>query len=148
MKFYYPYQFQYIMSTCPICIGDLKVTRHTPKLDCGHQFHQCCLEKWKNTRATCPMCRQLLELPKEHFRATLVIEDVRLGVTESRHTLSQQTLTRVLNNFGLSEDDVANLATEFTFDFETREHLDELMHDFGVEVNSDALSDQTTVVSD
>ena len=93
------------------------------------------------------MCRQLLELPKEHFRATLVIEDVRIGVIESRHTLSQQTLVRVLNNFGLTEDDVSNLSTEFTFDIETREHLGELMNDFGVEVNSGELSDQTTAVS-
>ena len=133
--------------TCSICIGDLKVTRHTPKLDCGHQFHQHCLTKWKSTRSTCPMCRQILELPKEHFRATLIIEDVRLGVIESRHTLSQQTLVRVLNNFGLTEDDVSNLVTEFTFDVETREHLGELMNDFGVEVNSGELSGQTAAVS-
>lgn len=126
-------------SPCPICLGDLKVTRHTPVLDCGHQFHRHCLDTWKSkgTSTTCPMCRQLLELPKEHFRATLTIEDVRTGEEQQQYTLSQRTLSRVLNNFGLTEDDVTNLATEFTFDLTSREQLDELMGDLGVVVTAD-----------
>ena len=41
------------MDLCPICLDDMRwkvvVTR------CGHQFHQECLQSWKQT--SCPCCR-------------------------------------------------------------------------------------------
>lgn len=43
---------------CPICIehlGDEEV------LCCGHWFHEDCINTWKKTHETCPICRSILE---------------------------------------------------------------------------------------
>ncbi|KAL1553216.1 RING-type E3 ubiquitin transferase [Salvia divinorum] len=27
------------------------------RLDCGHQYHQCCIRNWLNVNNTCPLCK-------------------------------------------------------------------------------------------
>jgi hypothetical protein len=118
------------MSSCSICLQELKVTRHTPHLKCNHFFHQSCIEKWKkNGGNTCPLCRKEFSPPR--FRATLFVEDLRLE-TQERHEINSQVLTRILHNLGLSEEDIANLSSEFSFDVNTHEQLHEILTDLGV----------------
>ena len=39
---------------CPICLEDLKI-KDSATLECGHEFHLCCIKELWNPR--CPMCR-------------------------------------------------------------------------------------------
>ena len=47
-------------SFCPICQDKIKKWDIVRKLSCGHKFHQKCCDKWLETNAACPMCRQEL----------------------------------------------------------------------------------------
>ena len=118
------------MSPCSICLQELKITRHTPCLECNHYFHKSCIGKWKkNGGNTCPLCRKEFSPPR--FRVSLIIEDLRLENNE-RHELNHTTLTRILHNLGLSEEDISNLSSEFSFDVNTHEQLNEILTDLGV----------------
>jgi hypothetical protein len=49
-------------SACSICLADAtaeEVEKQTEvyKLQCGHKFHQDCLNPWMTTANTCPVCR-------------------------------------------------------------------------------------------
>lgn len=40
---------------CPICL--VEMSTKTLKLNCGHEFHEYCIEKWFKKSKTCPTCR-------------------------------------------------------------------------------------------
>jgi hypothetical protein len=40
---------------CVICFTTMNVNIRT--LDCGHKFHENCLNAWLNLHRTCPNCR-------------------------------------------------------------------------------------------
>ena len=42
---------------CPICQDKIDTNIIIRKLDCGHKFHQECVDKWLETNAKCPVCR-------------------------------------------------------------------------------------------
>ena len=46
---------------CVICIDALLESEHTITIDCGHQFHTNCLNKWSEKNdavgSFCPVCR-------------------------------------------------------------------------------------------
>lgn len=41
---------------CSICLTELD--RFTQHLDCGHEFHNNCINFWLKKNNTCPMCRE------------------------------------------------------------------------------------------
>ena len=48
--------------TCPICLNNFDDNKGKIKTSCNHQFHESCLETWKNCSKTtntfsCPLCR-------------------------------------------------------------------------------------------
>ncbi|XVF82714.1 hypothetical protein PTKIN_Ptkin16aG0071200 [Pterospermum kingtungense] len=46
------------LSSCSICLGDYKDTDMLRMLpDCGHFFHQRCVDSWLRLHPTCPICR-------------------------------------------------------------------------------------------
>eukprot|EP00808_Paulinella_micropora_P020720 g73094.t1 len=47
---------------CVICLLKCPASSVVAKLDCGHMFHLRCAKTWLARRATCPVCRQLVEL--------------------------------------------------------------------------------------
>jgi hypothetical protein len=47
---------------CAICLSGTQQSRNHPRrflkqLPCGHAFHPRCIDRWLNTRVTCPLCR-------------------------------------------------------------------------------------------
>lgn len=57
--------------TCSICLDDFKNSQDAPvvELNCKtkHVFHQGCLQKWMQTKQSCPFCREEIDLsvPKD-----------------------------------------------------------------------------------
>ncbi|MES2663219.1 MAG: RING finger protein [Pseudomonadota bacterium] len=46
---------------CPICLNKLE-TAKLITTRCKHNFHNKCLAQWLSMRATCPICRHVLEI--------------------------------------------------------------------------------------
>jgi hypothetical protein len=44
---------------CSICIDTIKLTEYERSLGCLHKFHKKCIDKWKKTMDTCPVCRSI-----------------------------------------------------------------------------------------
>ena len=42
---------------CPICFSSFDQADLLRKLDCGHPFHQPCIDHWLKYRSTCPVCK-------------------------------------------------------------------------------------------
>ena len=53
------------LEECPICLIDITIEK-TKKLDCGHIYHEYCIEKWiafqngAPRRPSCPTCRIII----------------------------------------------------------------------------------------
>lgn len=50
--------------SCSICFNKID---NEYKLDCGHVFHESCIEKWINTNPSCPICRYNLTFSVDKF---------------------------------------------------------------------------------
>ena len=63
-------------SICSICLLEYEVGEEARMLSCGgnHKFHQICLFTWLESKKTCPMCREELDLDQT-------------GTTPRRHSL-------------------------------------------------------------
>ncbi|KAI9124418.1 hypothetical protein K1719_004340 [Acacia pycnantha] len=45
-------------ATCSICLGDFSEIEWLRELpDCGHLFHQKCIDMWLRMNSSCPLCR-------------------------------------------------------------------------------------------
>ena len=44
-----------MVTTCSICLSNLGVNYSS--LECTHCFHSLCIDRWRQTSNTCPMCR-------------------------------------------------------------------------------------------
>ena len=53
-------------NNCAICMENIKLNNKNIYLDCGHYFHNQCLQNWvksklsNNQKAECPLCRELI----------------------------------------------------------------------------------------
>ena len=45
---------------CSICYEYIRSFEIVRKLNCGHQFHQKCVDRWFETKDNCPLCRYCL----------------------------------------------------------------------------------------
>ena len=96
--------------SCPICYEDLLLctAEKNIKTDCGHSFHKSCLETWKKSSSTCPLCRSsvaLFSLSELHYDTELndvnLEDDVHLNkpivfqlFCVQQHVLCKQALIR------------------------------------------------------
>ena len=44
---------------CPICLEELE--SEIKETSCEHTFHKYCLDKWLETKNSCPLCRESLK---------------------------------------------------------------------------------------
>ena len=60
------------MTQCSICHNDVRNTRNSKAIRCGHVFHSHCLENWKKMgKVTCPVCRKVFDGSK--FRVQITV---------------------------------------------------------------------------
>ena len=122
-------------SVCLSCITNQSLSR---KLDCGHEFHVKCLDRWKTTCTTpdptCPMCRVPFDVP--NYRCRLIIE----RVVDSSRTVNDFTtsnVTGIMQGFGLDFRQLipqtdGRFFTDIHFDIEEGEVLDDILRELGL----------------
>jgi len=90
--------------SCPICLEDL--VEAVKPLSCGHHMHRSCF--LKGSQPTCPMCRSLVELTYEEYKAIVnkdadssqEVEHVQptITVSETFTTVTETTTTTVVED--------------------------------------------------
>lgn len=61
MEIAFPSQSTETTDACSICLDPL-CSSPIREMKCGHSFHQRCIDRWVQNQATCPMCRDPIEL--------------------------------------------------------------------------------------
>ena len=60
---------QVIDKECAICYEKIQMNVYLRRLECNHEFHKKCIDKWfhkcKDDYIHCPICRKLYDLPLE-----------------------------------------------------------------------------------
>jgi hypothetical protein len=106
------------MSTCSICLNEVRCTRTNPPIRCGHMFHSHCLQEWKNQgKNTCPVCRKVFDATQ--FKIIVTIHNNYTAVSNSV-SLNEESIFDVLDLF------------DITFDVEDAPDLDSILADFGM----------------
>ena len=106
------------MSTCSICLNEVKATRSNPPLRCGHIFHSHCLQEWTNRgKNTCPTCRKVFDVSQ--FKIVVSIQNNYTAVANSV-SLNEESIFTVMDLFDLN------------FDVETQPDLESILTDLGV----------------
>ena len=94
------------MSTCSICLGEVRSTRNNPPIRCGHIFHSHCIQGWKDRgKNTCPTCRKVFDIT--NFKITVTIQNNYTAEANSV-LLNEESMFNVLERFNYIE--VENVA--------------------------------------
>ena len=106
------------MSTCAICLNEVRCTRTNPPIRCGHMFHSHCLQGWKDQgKNTCPTCRKVFDTSQFQIIVTI-----------------HNNYTAMANSVSLNEESIFNVMDLFdiTFDVQDTLDLDSILSDLGV----------------
>ena len=117
------------METCSICLNEVRSTRNTQPIRCGHVFHSHCLEKWKEKgKNTCPVCRKVFD--GKRFHVTMTVTNNYTGRSNAL-TLTENEIFNVFDVFDMNMefDDVVDLDSLFTDLGMTLSDLDPLVLD-------------------
>lgn len=71
--------------TCPICLDKLDSRKNFVTTECGHSFHLSCLTQSLNTKNSCPMCREEINLI-EPINEDLIIQKTILAIRRSNYS--------------------------------------------------------------
>ena len=117
---------------CSICYSQM-TQQTTRELPCHHKFHSRCIERWKRTSRTCPMCREPFDQPE--YRVMISIQCVRTGDRGIDQYLTTN-VTGLEEAFNLNTHDLINgvRRTTYNIDFETEygQVLDEILRELGI----------------
>lgn len=53
------------LRSCAVCLAEFEEGDVLLQLPCRHAFHAECVESWLQRHVTCPICRRLLQPPRE-----------------------------------------------------------------------------------
>jgi hypothetical protein len=94
--------WQHSGSQCSVCLCHMGGSTPTRKLDCGHEFHRKCLDRWKMTCTgpdpTCPMCRVPFDVPT--YRCRLIIQRMSDG-QEVTEEFESNNIASIVEGFGI-----------------------------------------------
>ncbi|NBS68975.1 hypothetical protein EBT31_08670 [bacterium] len=112
---------------CPVCL--LNMSHGSSRtLPCSHTFHTRCLDRWKRTSNTCPMCRAPFDQPQ--YRVSLSVH--HLGTDHTvRDSYVTSNVTQMLSTFGL-QNLQPRYITDIFFDIGFDEFIDEVFQEIGV----------------
>jgi Ring finger domain len=118
--------FQHTGPTCSVCMECI-LPRDSRQIPCGHTFHTRCLDRWKRTARTCPVCRAPFDQPL--YRINVIIEPVNENTRITR-TWTTPIIQQILDNFGIDaqEDGI----THITFEIEEGESLDDVLEELSL----------------
>lgn len=106
------------MTTCAICLSEVRETRGNRPIRCGHLFHSHCLDSWKaRGKHTCPTCRKIFD--GTNFKVQLIVHNLGNAASDT---------LQVDSGFALDVLDVF-------FDVQHLVDLDSLLADFGMSVS-------------
>jgi hypothetical protein len=106
------------MSTCSICLNEVRSTRNNPPIRCGHIFHTHCLEMWKmQGKNTCPTCRKVFDVSQ--FKVEVTIHN---------------NFTQASNVVSLNDESILGVLDMFDISFEAENALDlnSILSDLGI----------------
>jgi len=107
------------MSTCSICLNDMRQTRNNPPIRCGHVFHTSCIDEWKRKgHNTCPLCRKVFDASQ--FSVTVTIRNNYIATSNTLPITNSDDILNILDMF------------DVTFDIENLDDLDEILSDLGM----------------
>ena len=102
------------MTSCSICLEDVRETRSNKPSRCGHLFHGSCLKKWKEKgKNTCPLCRKLIDVSTYNVSIT------------SQSSIDPDLLDNIVDMF------------EIGLEFEDRIDIESLFADIGAILSND-----------
>lgn len=115
--------------SCPVCL--LNMTGETSRtLGCGHAFHSRCLERWKRTSNTCPMCRAPFDQPQ--YRVSITVQHLSSN-TMTRDSYVTSNIGQMFSTFGIPPLQ-PRFITDIFFDIGFDEFIDEVFHEIGVRI--------------
>ncbi len=97
------------MSTCSICLNEVRQTRNNPPIRCGHVFHSSCLDEWKSKgHNTCPLYRKIFDASNFNIIVTI----------QNNYEATSNTLSMT------NEDDIFNIIDMFDINFNVNDTED------------------------
>jgi len=120
-----------LMEECSICLHGIKHTRRDKKIECGHAFHPCCINKWKKSGGvTCPICRKKLkDVPQ--YSITFTIHNRLLDTTETSN-ITMDTIESFIRAFRLDQAVTRTLFTEIEIELDNTENLQSLLQEIHI----------------
>jgi hypothetical protein len=115
-------------SPCSICMEQMTATS-SRTLGCDHIFHKRCLERWKRTRRTCPICRAPFDMPL--YRVSLNIHCIHDGERATSHYDTTEIET-IAESFGIDQNLMNRSITDITFEIDPGEDIELILRDLGI----------------
>ena len=113
--------------TCPVCLSTM--THGTFRtLPCQHTFHTRCLDRWKRTSHTCPMCRTPFDQPQ--YKVSIEVHHIASNVV-IRDSYVTSNVSDMLSAFGVPTLQ-PRYVTDIFFDIGFNEFIDEVFQEIGV----------------
>lgn len=100
----------------------------TRTLPCGHTFHSRCIERWKRTSCTCPMCRTPFDQPQ--YRVSVSVHHLASD-SVTRESYITSNVSQVFQTFGISGLQ-PRFITDIFFDVGFDEFIDEVFQEIGI----------------
>jgi hypothetical protein len=117
---------------CPVCLSDMSMSA-SRTLECGHTFHTRCLDRWKRTSRTCPMCRVPFDQPAYKVRVSVQrIADNH--VASESYTTSN--ISGVVNAFRIDPFVDPRFITDILFEIAGDESMSEVFNELGINLPS------------
>lgn len=132
---------QHSCDGCPICFAHM--SSNTRTLPCGHTFHTRCVDRWKRTSHTCPMCREPFDQPQ--YRVSVSVHHLAADQTYSE-TYVTSNVSQFFSTFNLPQLQ-PRFITDIFFDVGFDEFINEVFQEIGIRLPSGLRRDASSQFS-